>query len=196
MVKSCAQNITSFLISNKTIEEEEYELYIYGFETLIAFIVNIAAILAVGAMFNKFIHTLLFLLCYCPIRQFSGGYHAENYKKCLFVFLSIYIIDISILRLLMHNISNIVIIIITILCSLVAIKYSPMEHRNNPLSDEEKKRYKNIVILLISLVLIAVAIGIYNIRFYEYALYIASSIWCIFIMLYLAIINKRKGVNK
>ena len=69
MVKSCAKNMTSFLISNKAIEDDESELYLYGFETLIAFAINIAAILLVGALFNKFTQTLLFLLCYCPIGQ-------------------------------------------------------------------------------------------------------------------------------
>ncbi|MGL5713525.1 MAG: accessory gene regulator ArgB-like protein [Paraclostridium sp.] len=192
MVKSCAKNMTSFLISNKAIEDDESELYIYGFETLIAFAINIAAILLVGAFFNKFTHTLLFLLCYCPIRQFSGGYHAENYKKCLMVFLSIYMLDIAILSVLINKISNISVIIMTLVCALIIIRYSPMEHRNNPLSKEERKRYKNTVILLIGIVLIIVAIGIYNSRFYEYSIYMASSIWCTFIMLKLAIISKGK----
>ncbi|MGL5378833.1 accessory gene regulator ArgB-like protein [Clostridium sp.] len=192
MVKSCAKNMTSFLISNKAIEDDESELYIYGFETLIAFAINIAAILLVGAFFNKFTHTLLFLLCYCPIRQFSGGYHAENYKKCLMVFLSIYMLDIAILSVLINKISNISVIIMTLVCALIIIKYSPMEHRNNPLSKEERKRYKNTVMLLIGIVLLIVAIGIYNSRFYEYSIYMASSIWCTFIMLKLAIISKGK----
>lgn len=45
MVESCANKITSFLICSKTIEEKEYDLYLYGFKTLIAFIVNIVVIL-------------------------------------------------------------------------------------------------------------------------------------------------------
>ncbi|WP_343098935.1 accessory gene regulator B family protein, partial [Clostridioides difficile] len=28
-------------------------------------------------------YVLFFLMCYCPIRQFSGGYHADNYFRCL-----------------------------------------------------------------------------------------------------------------
>ncbi|MBU3134289.1 hypothetical protein KPL40_17870 [Clostridium gasigenes] len=34
----------------KVIKDEEYDLYIYAFETLIAFIINILAILCIGCL--------------------------------------------------------------------------------------------------------------------------------------------------
>lgn len=40
MFKSYASKITSFLIENKEINQDDYEVYKYGFEVLIAFIVN------------------------------------------------------------------------------------------------------------------------------------------------------------
>ena len=52
MVESCANKITSFLICSKTIEEKEYDLYLYGFKTLIAFIVNIVVILFIAGAFK------------------------------------------------------------------------------------------------------------------------------------------------
>lgn len=56
---------------------------------MISFFVNIVVIVLVGLLFDKLINTLIFLCSYCPIRQFSGGYNADNYKKCLLVFISI-----------------------------------------------------------------------------------------------------------
>ena len=94
MVESCANKITSFLICSKTIEEKEYDLYLYGFKTLIAFI---------GYILNRFKETALFLLCYCPIRQFTGGYHADNYKKCLLSFILIYIGNVYFIEVLMNK---------------------------------------------------------------------------------------------
>ena len=38
MFKSYASKITSFLIENKEINQDDYEVYKYGFEVLIAFI--------------------------------------------------------------------------------------------------------------------------------------------------------------
>ena len=117
MVESYANKITSFLICNKTIEEKEYDLYLYGFKTLIAFIVNIIAILFVGYILNRFKETALFLLCYCPIRQFTGGYHADNYKKCLLSFISIYLVNVYLIEELMTKKADYLII------ALMAISY-------------------------------------------------------------------------
>ena len=87
-------------------------------------------------------------------------------------------------------------LIITLTCtSYIGIWIlAPIEHRNNTLSCIEKNHYKKVVRYLISIVLIISLVGI-NLKFmYEYSLYLASVIVCIFIMLILAIIKEKRGV--
>ena len=93
MIEFLSKKITSFLYSNNVIEKEDIEIYNYTFETIIAFFSNIVFILLTGWILDRFVCTMVFLLFYCPIRQFSGGYHAENYKSCLLVFILIYIFN-------------------------------------------------------------------------------------------------------
>ena len=184
MVESCANKITSFLICSKTIEEKEYDLYLYGFKTLIAFIVNIVVILFIGYILNRFKETALFLLCYCPIRQFTGGYHADNYKKCLLSFILIYIGNVYFIEVLMS-------------LSYIGIYFlSPLEHRNNPLSKKEKLKYKKIAMLLISGVLLFSIIGINFNLTYRCSIYVASVIICIFTMLILGMIKQLREIKK
>ena len=194
MVKACADKITSYLIKKETIENEEFEIYSYGFETLIAFIVNIVAILIVGYILDRFIETLIFLCFYCPIRQFSGGFHAENYRRCLLVFISLYLSNIFILNKILLNDRTVFMIVITIISYIGIIYLSPQEHRNNPLNNEERKLYRKIVIRISSFLIALSFIGINYTVTYEYAMYAASVIVCIFIMLILGII--KKGVRK
>lgn len=189
MIKLYAEKITSFLICNKTIDPKDYNIYLYGFETLIAFLVNISVILTIGFTFGRFVHTLLFLGCYCPIRQFAGGYHADNYKKCLFVFIIIYLINILLLNNLRYKNMNEIILGVTFMSYIGIWILAPREHRNNPLSYKEKSHYKNVVRCLISVILISVLIGIDIKYVYEYALYAASAIVWTFIMLNLAILK-------
>lgn len=193
MVESFANKITSFLICSKVIEEKEYDLYLYGFKTLIAFIVNIIVILFVGYILNRFKETVLFLLCYCPIRQFTGGYHADNYKKCLLSFVIIYIANISMIEALAYSkLENLIILILFIsyigICSL-----SPLEHRNNPLNKNERRRYRKVSIFLASIVLLLVLVGLNFTKTYKYSIYAASAIICIFIMLILGIVKQLLG---
>ena len=87
MFKSLSYRITDILVNNGIIEIDDFEIYRYGFETLIYFIVNISVALLIGIIFDRFIHTIVFLSCYCTLRQFTGGYHAKNYTECTLTFL-------------------------------------------------------------------------------------------------------------
>lgn len=193
MVKSFSYKITSFLICSKTIKDEEYDLYLYGFEILIAFIVNITAILLMGYTLNRFNETLLFLICYCPIRQFAGGYHADNYKKCLLVFTLVYLTNMFILEKLIYNDYAGTILICSIMSILGIYFIAPLEHRNNPLSNLDKIKYKNITMIIVSMIFILSIIG-FNFKLtYRLSMYTLSSIICTFIMLILGSIKKWRG---
>ncbi|MCC0645540.1 MULTISPECIES: accessory gene regulator B family protein [unclassified Clostridioides] len=195
MVKLCAKKITSFLIYNEAIDSKESENYEYGFETLIAFLLNIFVILTISCMLNKFKYTLLFLCCYCPIRQYTGGYHADNYKKCLGVFITIYLINLVLLTIINFFDLKEMLIILTFISYVGIWILSPIEHREKPLSDEEINHYKKVSRTLISIVLIFIFVGINSEVIYEYSAYAASSIIWIFIMINLAIIKNRGGIH-
>ena len=133
--------------------------------------------------------------CYCPIRQFSGGYHADNYKKCLGIFVKIYLINISIISFISNRNLDGIIIIGTLISYLGIWRLAPIEHRNNPLSKKEINHYKKIVRILTSIVLLLVGMGIRIDAVYEYTLYISSAIVWIYIMLKLANINIARRIN-
>jgi len=185
MVKSSANKITTYLISKETIDSEDYELYQYAFETIVAFIIQMSVILAIG-----YIETVIFLAFYCPIRQFSGGFHAENYRRCLLVFMILYITNIYIVDKLISLHTNIPMIVITLI-SYIGISFlAPQEHRHNPLSEKERKSYKRIVMYICRFLLLLIILGINLTITYEYSMYASSVIVCIFIMLVLGIIKR------
>lgn len=97
MFKNLSYKFANLLIKNKVIENDDFEIYRYGFETLIYFIVNISVALFIGIVFDRFIHTIIFLCCYCTLRQFTGGYHARNYTECTLTFAVIYLMTIFII---------------------------------------------------------------------------------------------------
>jgi len=182
--------MTKYLIDNEKIENEDYHLYLYAFEVLISSISNIVIILLIGVLLNRFIETLLFLIFYCPIRQFAGGFHTENYRRCLLFFMTIYISNIFLIDKLISLKVTMPIVVITFI-SYIGISFLvPQEHRNNPLSIEERKKYKKIVKYIISFLLVISIIGINLSITYEYGVYLSSVMVWIFIMLILGIVKK------
>jgi accessory gene regulator B len=111
------------------------------------------------------------------------------------VFLSIYLLNIVILENLIYF--NLSYLIIGGACiSFFGIwTLAPVEHRNNPLSSNEVNHYRKVVRRIVSIGFISILIGFKFELTYKYALYLASVIVCVFIMLVLAIIKERKVSN-
>lgn len=191
MVKSSANKVTSFLYYNNYIDSDkyDYEVYLYGFESLIAVILNIISILLIGLVFDRFMHTIVFLACYCPLRQFTGGYHADTYEKCFFTFVIIFIGTI----LIANNLSDIglkpLIILFSVLNWISICLLSPVQHFNKPLTDIEKIKYKKNARLISSVVLLFILVS------KNYFIYSAFALFWINIMLNMAII-KKQGESK
>lgn len=183
MFKTLSYKLTNLLDRNGIIEKSEYDIYRYGFEMLIYFIVNVSIALAIGAFFDRVIQTIIFLCCYCTIRQFSGGYHARNYTECTLTFVFICILT----NLFEMNMDiekyTYLLIPIFILSIFIIWKIAPLEHRNNPLSEDEKKRYKKVVTKLTSFIGIILIISLVFNIFEEYIIYSLFAIVWISILL-------------
>lgn len=188
MIKSSANKVTSFLYYNNYIDSDkyEYEVYLYGFESIIALTLNIVSILLIGALFDRFIHTVVFLLCYCPLRQFTGGYHADTYEKCFFTFVLIFIATIFVSNNLVHAEIKLLILLFSIINWSSICLLSPVDHINNILEDDEKIKYKKKARLIATLVLLFIFVS------KNYFIYSAFSLFWINILLNVALI-KNKG---
>lgn len=191
MIKSSANKVTSFLYYNKYIDSEkyDYEVYLYGFESLIALILNIISILLIGLVFHRFMHTIVFLVCYCPLRQFTGGYHADTYEKCFFTFVIIFIATILISNNLIDIGLKPLITLFSVLNWISIYLLSPVQHFNNPLDDTEKVKYKKKARLIATSVLLFIFVN------KNYYIYSAFALFWINIMLNMAIIKKQGEVK-
>ncbi|MBZ0746082.1 accessory gene regulator B family protein, partial [Clostridioides difficile] len=179
MFKRLSYKFANILVNNEIVESEDFEIYRYGFETLIYFIVNILVALFIGIIFDRFIHTVIFLSCYCTLRQFTGGYHARNYKECTLTFAVIYLITIFSANNIDINKYKYLLVLLMIISILTIYKLAPLEHRNKPLSESEKKHYrKTVQKILFVIICLIILCKILNI-FQQYVIYAIISIYWI-----------------
>ncbi len=194
MFKLLADKLTKLLIKNNIIKDDEYDIYKYGFEMLVYFIFNISIALLIGVIFNRVIQTIIFLTCYCTIRQFTGGYHARNYTECTLTFMVMYIV----INLIDINLDvdryKYILLIMPILSTFVIYKISPLEHRNKPLTESDKGKYRSIAI---ELSLIASLVSILSLTFdilFNYMIYIIFALICISILLIIGKQTNKKAL--
>lgn len=157
MINRISERIAFFLLNKKVIEENELEIYIYGYEVLISSVIDFSIVLLFAIIFNKIILMTTFFTMFVSIRIYTGGYHADTFGKCKIVF-----IMICLLLVITSYIDVLLIpmIIVMILYNATVFILAPVENINKPLSFCEKKKYRRISIVL-SLIWTTIAVITY-----------------------------------
>lgn len=147
-------NLAVFFISNSMKNNYEAELLpntplayldkqdmeesaVYGMELFLSSMINIIITCILGVLFGRLPETVIFLLSFCTLRKYAGGYHAPNYFLCGLSFQTIYCF-IMLNRLLVDV--RLIYLIIGISLTLVWV-YSPVEDLNKPLDSERKQLF-------------------------------------------------------
>ena len=194
MIKSISNKLLQYLLQANVIDKSEDVLayYKYGIEITISSLLNIVLIISIGIISGQLIESILFLICFVPMRQFTGGYHADSYFKCNFLFSVLYILLLIIYNLTASIITFYGELLIAIFSITVIITECPIEHPNKLLSNSQKKNNKYLAIilgLLYSMVGVTLKVLSYNIgAIFIYALMLIS------ILVIVATVQKmRKG---
>ena len=85
LTERLADFIVQKLCRRGLIREGEKGIYKVGFDVMIGTLANSSAVLAVGLFLRDTWGAVLFLLCFCTVRNYCGGYHAKTRMKCLMV---------------------------------------------------------------------------------------------------------------
>ncbi|HSH35691.1 accessory gene regulator B family protein, partial [Schnuerera sp.] len=82
MLHKLAEDISFYLITNKIIDIEDRDIYIYGLELLISTLFTSISILILGLLIGEWISGVAYLTVYFLLKSYTGGYHAKHYYEC------------------------------------------------------------------------------------------------------------------
>lgn len=152
-------SLVAALIKNGVIAEAEKELYSFGINQLILLVVNIGTSLVIGAVFGMLWQSILFSAAYIPLRRYAGGYHAETPGKCYC--LSVLLIVCVLIMLRFWTFSGTGALALLAIAGLIIFIKAPVQSKNKPLSNKEKRVYR----LRARLILSAEILGIIALSF-------------------------------
>ena len=152
------KRIIELLLSTKTIDTGQLEIYNYGLQVLMEKYLQILCIIILGIVGKEFWGTVVYLILYCKIREYAGWYHANTTAKCRFCSVSITIAAIVILKSI-PKIHISMILAIIAFCGVLIFFLAPQQSENKPLSCEEKSKYRIKVVELYFLSLLLFIIG-------------------------------------
>lgn len=162
MLEHLAEDITFILVKNKIIDIDDRTIYIYGVQIILSTLIITIFLLILGIILDKVILTLFFISTFIILRSYTGGYHAESFSGCFVITTLIYLSELLINCLLLDKYKTVLGMIFVIVSLVVIYRLSPVEHENNPLSLDEKKKFKKISRITISVIAVFISIGFYT----------------------------------
>ena len=192
MITKFSKWMTTFLIRERSISEQDTEIYQYGIEITISSILNIFLIIIVSILTKNVVAGMVFLSVFIPLRQFSGGYHATTYFRCNVVFLFTYIIILLLSRYVV--ISFWVNCILVLLGVIVLMLFAPVSNIHKPLTKDECKKHKRNA-LVIYIILAVMGLLIFEFTPY-YSRILIFTLMSIVMLIIVEIFIQRSGLHE
>lgn len=167
MVKQLSSHITSFLIRENIIKDDDAEIYLYGIKHIIINFITFVIVSVLAILFHTVLATIFFFLGFIPIRIIAGGFHAKTAMRCNALSLVIYSISMYIIYLVQVHITGLAFLTIGILIFLIIFSLGPVDHKNRTLDESEyeqaKKQSRIACLSILGLCLILYLLKISNV---------------------------------
>lgn len=132
----------------KESDQDEKQIVYYGLELLLSTWVTTIILFVLGIVFDCFFETICFILFYCTLRQYAGGYHSDTYLKCNLFMSSCYLVILIIDRIITFQYSW---LLAGIFAIFVIFYFAPVMNQNKRLSEGEVRYYKKSTYLIASI---------------------------------------------
>lgn len=189
-----AEQLSLRLVTYNIIATDKRKFYTYGIELLLHDLL-IFLMLGVAAVLTHTVFiSLIFTISFCVLRSYTGGYHSGTYSGCFFTAVVNYA-GFLLFHFFLRDWRFFSGSIMMVIFIPVILKYSPVEHRNNPLTKVEIKKYKKIARILVC---IYSTFFIAALRFISIDMAFAAS-WSISataVLMLIPIIQNRNGGEK
>ena len=147
------------LIEDGAIEEEDREIYEYGFHNGIIMLVNIVLTVLIGVCMKMFVESILFMISYIPIRTYAGGIHAKTQLRCFIYSNLLVVVILACANILSSNL--LALVVLGVIAAGIIICLAPVEDQNKPLDDEEVRVYgKKARRILLADIVLAIVLGL------------------------------------
>lgn len=158
MLGTIASRLTSYMIAQGLIPQEDEEIYVFGWTMLLLPVGSFAAILLIGALFGQLLGTAIFLLFFSFLRSYSGGWHADSFGRCFLTTLALYGCCLLIHVYLPKSSWDWALLALSLMSIFIIYRWAPMDHPNKPFRSGQKqknKRASRITVLAQSIIILA-----------------------------------------
>lgn len=167
-----AKKITSFLLKNNSIMQEDYSACLYCIDYIIEIVLFFLSTLLISLLFRMPLLCLIYSIILIALRSTCGGYHAKTRIACSILSFSFFFLAFVLTRLYIYS-STYIMLSNMFLCFVIIFSqrrthstsrvFSPTQHRKQLLL----RRFFSLLLLLSFMI-------VYVLEFYSIAAMIVS----------------------
>lgn len=150
MIESIVRKLVDHQIEIGTLSEDEREIYLYGYQMLMEFCINIVTSVIIAVIFSAYMIVIVYTLAYLLLRGYIGGYHAKTSLGCFGLSACMLIIAVVVVKgMIRKDASGWILLVEIVMCPIIFRKV-PIPSENKPISEKERvhfnKRVKQIYV--------------------------------------------------
>lgn len=139
-MKNLTDYIVELMVETQIINSKDKEIYIFGFRRIIISSRNYIIFFLIGVLFKIPLESILYILCFVPLRIFGGGVHAKSQTVCFVLSSLLSILVLIIIKFKSINIS--ILILLSLLTSAITFRCAPVNCTENKINKIEKEYFK------------------------------------------------------
>lgn len=159
MTNKISSKIVEILIKHSLVENEDKELYSYGFFILLSQILYFIIVTTIGVLFNIILESVIFYVAFQFIRRYAGGYHAATETRCEILSTLSIIASIGIIKLSKIYDFKTTLLIITLISMVIIFIFCPLDTPEKPLTKKEFKYFRKISWIILLVISIAIIVS-------------------------------------
>lgn len=156
MFNKLKTSLVQDMVKNGVIQEEDVELYCFGFDTLKTYLCAIVITLGIGLIMNSFWESIIYLISFKLLRTTAGGYHASTYSRCFVASSIVLVVSLGIVQY--NNYFDLWFVAFLIIANIcIVFLLAPLPDDNKPINEKERvyhRKKSRIVVLMESVVVI------------------------------------------
>lgn len=160
------------------IDNDKFEIYSYSFEILISYSVYFVVFLLISLLTKTFFHSLCFLIGFCILRHFAGGYHTSTYLRCHLLFAFTHFVFILLFKIVSNQWYLISCFVLLLYIVLSVFIFAPVDNVNKSFTEKEFTRFRfqsRLYAGMTSIILITASILFQIVRPYIWSFVVGTS---------------------
>lgn len=146
MLNKLSHKISNWLVRNGADKNAE-AVYAYGIECTLSTAIIIALLLASGLVLHKFLHILVYIAVWLPLRIFVGGSHANTHTVCTIISVGLGILSVLLTKYV-NKLPFPAVLAIMAVSYIIILLLAPVVHKNHPISNSHRKKMQVVARLL------------------------------------------------